>query len=562
MTCNTFLCWATALLCLLLAQESSALPETDYGPILDLGYAKYQGVRYSSLGFNLFQGIPYAAPPVGNLRWRAPVPIEKYLNNHDKNVARNATHPGKICVQGATTWGSNTTINLPSQSEDCLVMDVYTPLLPRSKNLPIAVNIHGGGYITGYNLDNSHLSSYANGSLIIVNIQYRLGFYGFLGSNEIQKDGTANAGFLDQRAALEWIQRNAPAFGGDPKKVTIWGGSAGGGSVMAQMMLHGGEERPPFRAAAAEFPGFLPFKGPGIVNGQYQALLATTNCSTLQCLRDTPEPALDTATKNAYAIGWTQGRYGYGDFWVTPTVDGKAIKELPSDAFKNGHFSKVPLLTDHSSWEGEGFTNLSITTKADVQHNFERFWQIRNESFFKQLLSLYPPSTYDTTYFSNPTWKEVIAIFPSFAKVIGDQPWAQAAGIWGDVVIRCTSWVVATGSSGVGMPTWKMFVDAGYKLHGVSDSYIQGAPNSTGNPPLESAMKDYFVSFFVNADPNQPVPGVLAPASQQPHWPLYSSGGSQGAVLGVTDKTLDVIPDPEDSDKCRFYQKHNALIGV
>lgn len=198
-----------------------------------------------------------------------------------------------------------------------------------------------------------------------------------------------------------------------------------------------------------------------------------------------------------------------------------------------------------------------------MKNNFQRYWQIRNnDTFFKQLLSLSPLSAYGTAYFTDPIWALVTVVFPNFAKVIGDQPWAQAAGIWGDVTIRCSSWFVATGSSAAGMPTWKMFFDAGYKLHGVEDAYITGAPGSTGNPRLESAMKDYFVSFFVNTDPNQPVPGVMTPAPQKPHWPLYSSGGSQGAVLGVTDTTFDVITDPENSAKCRFYQKNNALIRV
>lgn len=105
-------------------------------------------------------------------------------------------------------------------------------------------------------------------------------------------------------------------------------------------------------ARRSEFPGFLPFKDTEVINGQYQALLTATACSTMKCLRSLSEDALNSATKKAFAIGWAHGHYGYGDFWVTPTVDGEVIKELPSNAFKNGHFSKVPLLTDHSSWEG------------------------------------------------------------------------------------------------------------------------------------------------------------------------------------------------------------------
>jgi carboxylesterase type B len=107
----------------------------------------------------------------------------------------------------------------------------------------------------GYNIggsttyDGSKFVSLSTGRVIYVQIQYRLGPYGFLASKEIKKEGVANAGLLDQRAALDWVQRNIHAFGGDPGKVTIWGGSAGGGSVTDQLIMYGGASNPPFRAA-------------------------------------------------------------------------------------------------------------------------------------------------------------------------------------------------------------------------------------------------------------------------------------------------------------------------
>lgn len=118
------------------------------------------------------------------------------------------------------------------------------------------VQIHGGGYAsrnaetyTGYALVNQ-----SQGGLIFVTIQYRLNAFGWLGSEEVMADGTANAGLLDQRLALEWVQRHISAFGGDPEKVTISGNSAGGGSVMNQMILHGGKKERVFRGAIAEYP--------------------------------------------------------------------------------------------------------------------------------------------------------------------------------------------------------------------------------------------------------------------------------------------------------------------
>ena len=118
------------------------------------------------------------------------------------------------------------------------------------------VQIHGGGYAGGNaeTYPGYALVNQSRGDLIYVSIQYRLGAFGFLSSAEIRENGAANAGFLDQRAALMWVQRNIRAFGGDPAKVTIIGGSAGGGSVLNQMILYGGQANPPFRSAISERP--------------------------------------------------------------------------------------------------------------------------------------------------------------------------------------------------------------------------------------------------------------------------------------------------------------------
>lgn len=117
----------------------------------------------------------------------------------------------------------------------------------------MVVFIHGGGYTVGSSSgqDGSEFASFANGSIVHVQIQYRLGSFGFLSSQEVRGNGSANVGLLDQRAALEWVQRHISAFGGDPTRVTIWGGSAGGGSVTNQMILNGANSTPPFHAAIA-----------------------------------------------------------------------------------------------------------------------------------------------------------------------------------------------------------------------------------------------------------------------------------------------------------------------
>ncbi|KAI5239119.1 hypothetical protein E4T42_08797 [Aureobasidium subglaciale] len=193
------------------------------------------------ISVNSYLGIPYAAPPVGDLRWRAPVPISQHNNYTKGNILKATTHTVQ-CVQGLPQWSTTVpllTTALPGgasieSSEDCLHLDILTPSDAQSSDLPVPLNIHGGGYTlgNGANAGGPNFVSRSNGSLIFVSIQYRLGGYGFLSSDPIQEDGSANTRLLDQRTAIGWAQRNICAFGGDLSKTTIWGGSAGGGAII------------------------------------------------------------------------------------------------------------------------------------------------------------------------------------------------------------------------------------------------------------------------------------------------------------------------------------------
>lgn len=216
-------------------------------------------------------GIRYAQAPVGDLRWRAPQNIEA-KNNYSSTRVMDASQVGPECVQGMPAWiyVNGTYPGPPMGSEDCLLLDVLKPANPTSSSLPVVAFIHGGGACfsalkkcqlahgaLGYDLGSAEsypgfsAVNQSNGNMIWVSLQYRLSAYGFLSSEEIRENGNANTGLLDQRSALEWIQRHIAAFGGDPTRVTIWGNSAGGGSVMNQMILYGGASSPPFRAVIA-----------------------------------------------------------------------------------------------------------------------------------------------------------------------------------------------------------------------------------------------------------------------------------------------------------------------
>lgn len=195
-------------------------------PVVDLGYVKYSGYQNATAGINYYRGIRYAEAPIGEWRWRAPRPIE--LNASYAGQTINASQTGPYCYQGQQISDPPEEAGLVvtgPMSEDCLLLDVYVPMNPVSDYLPVMFQIHGGGYTNGWanTFPGDALVNHSNGNMIYVSIQYRLGMFGFLGGSEIAQNGVRNAGLLDQRAALDWVQRNIRAFGGDPAQVTIIG---------------------------------------------------------------------------------------------------------------------------------------------------------------------------------------------------------------------------------------------------------------------------------------------------------------------------------------------------
>lgn len=213
------------------------------------------------------------------------------------------------------------------------------------------VQIHGGGYTEGSAQDypGDAIVHASNGSMIYVSIQYRLGIFGFLAGGQVADDGVLNAGLLDQRAALDWVQRNIRAFGGDPARVTIEGGSAGGGSVTFQLIATGAADSPPFSAAIAEYPWWQPMLNASQQEQLYFTALQLSNCSSVSCLRALPESTLALLGQRVENASYPTGGDGYGVYYYGPVVDGEFVRDLPDVEFKRGHFYDVPLLVDHDA---------------------------------------------------------------------------------------------------------------------------------------------------------------------------------------------------------------------
>ncbi|KAF7342030.1 COesterase domain-containing protein [Mycena venus] len=235
----------------------------------------------------------------------------------------------------------------------------------------------------------------SNGGLIAVALQYRLGLLGFLSGSAIRANPTSgpNNGLFDQRAGLEWIQRNIAAFGGDPTKVTIGGESSGGGSVALHLTAFGGEKNPPFRAAVIESPGLDPFYTTDHTEQCFGNVTKQVGCDgvsdVVACLRKASIGAIVSAVNNKPSTCKYE-----------PVIDGNYIPDITTKLLSAGKFTKVPLLAGHNAQDGSIFvgTPQSITTDADIVTAILKRYPGLSKATTDAMLVTYPPASSTTPW--------------------------------------------------------------------------------------------------------------------------------------------------------------------
>jgi para-nitrobenzyl esterase len=337
-----------------------------------------EGINLSS-GVATYRGIPFAMPPVGKLRWSAPLPPIKW-----KGV-RKADKFGNNPMQKAVFGDMN--FRAEKMSEDCLYLNVWTPAKSPTDKLPVLVYFYGGGFVAGDGSENRYDGeALAKKGIVAVTLNYRLGIFGFFAHPELTKESpnksSGNYGLLDQNAALLWVRNNIAAFGGDPNKITIAGESAGSISVSAQMasplsknLIAGaiGQSGAMINPTLDAIP--LP---EGETNGKKIAL--KMGYQEVEKLRSIPATELlELASKNG--------------FETRAVVDGYFLTKLPSEVFKAGEQSKVPLLT--------GWTSTEVPYQAFMQGQQptpENYAKLVREKYAERgdaVLQLYPGGTQD-----------------------------------------------------------------------------------------------------------------------------------------------------------------------
>ncbi|KAE9408457.1 alpha/beta-hydrolase [Gymnopus androsaceus JB14] len=526
-----------------LSHRSTNTSNTASAPIIDLGYAQYQGVYDSVNNVTNYLGVRYAAPPVGDLRWRAPQPP---ANNNSVGVQQANTQPNP-CPQAPMGLASTNPLEAQSSltrradppgtgPEDCLFLNVYFPgdTIP-TEPLPTLVWIHVRVYTEGFadEFTGSDLLREANNEIVAVIIQYRLGLFGFLPGSEVKANGNLNAGLLDQHFALRWVQSHISQFGGDPTKVTIWGESAGAGSVLQHIVAHDGQTSPQLFRGAITSSTFLPSQymyNDTIPELLYSEVVAQTNCSSavdsLTCLRSANETLLQTINTNINVGGF------FGTFVFVPVIDGTFITQRPTEALKQGKVNGKALLSITNTNEGVIFVN---------QTN-----PITNVSLYAG--TLFPK-------FGSKQDSKTAELYASLGT-----PLEQDDAIMAESILICPTFYLL---SAFPNSSWKGQFAIPPAHHGQDLAYYFPT-SSFGTPAFNNtqflaAFSGAFMSFVVSQDPNDKIAPTITPS-----WDMYSNGSTVMVFNQTADDLPDVHADTADAtqlERCSFWDSVGVLTG-
>ncbi len=474
----------------------------------------------NSASIRIFRGIPFATPPVGDLRWKPPEPPGKW-----KGV-RDATRFGPRAMQ-RNIFG-DMIFRASGTSEDCLYLNVWTPAKAAREKLPVLVYFYGGGFVAGDGSEPRYDGErMARKGMVAVTVNYRLGVFGFFAHPELTKESphhaSGNYGLLDQAAALQWVQKNIRAFGGNPKQVTIAGESAGSISVSAQMASPLSKNL--IAGAIGESGSILgtlsavPLAEAEQIGVKFAAGLGLGERPTLSALRGLSAEQLLEATAKP------------GVPWFRPTVDGYFFPKPPPEIFSAGEQAHVPLLAG-SNTEESGFRGVLGRDEPTV------------ENYRKALERLYPGKS-----------EEVFKLYPAGNK---NEVMDAAQDLAGDRFISLSTWKwidLATKTGGTSTYYYlyarpRPAVASGTQnhtsrgaVHSAEIEYALGNLNynkvyawTPDDYKVSSTMQDYFANFIKTGDPNGP--GL-------PRWPEFRLG--QRMIIDV-----DTRPESEQHVRARY----------
>ncbi|PTD10342.1 hypothetical protein HYE67_007195 [Fusarium culmorum] len=502
------------------------------GPFVDLGYSQYEGNVLSSDIYE-YLGIRYAKSTFGDMRWKAPVAPDSTTE------VLKAQKYAPFCPGVNDRLGS--TID-----EDCLFVNVWAPANATSDSkLPVMVFFQSGGYIRNASpyINGSGLVTASNNSIIYVNFNYRVGMFGFLAGKEIKEDGDLNAGLLDQRFLLKWVQEHIQEFGGDSERVILHGQSAGAGSVALQLAAYGGKDEGLFAGAIAESVFMPGLPEPNDIQYQFDRVINATNCSeeddTLACLRGMDSSALQAQNIKAPFDGRDYRSY----FYWAPTTDGDMFPDFPSELYKKGNFAKVPLLTGSCTNEG---SNYAVNAGSSAQ--FIRYMQ--NEYPYlttkdtETILELYPKEPalpkHDIWFPSaSRAYAEVTFVCPTNNMLDAYAEHADPETLWSyRYNVQITEFI----EDGLGVP----HVANAPAVFGPDYTAAKAGPSyRTYNAPMIPVVQSYWISFVHNLDPNKDR------YEGTPKWENWGDD-QRRLVFELNNNTMETV-DQGQKDRCQAW---------
>jgi para-nitrobenzyl esterase len=504
---------------------AAAAPRAGSDPIVTTDGGAVRGITVPG-GF-AFRGLPYAAPPTGNLRWRAPQPPAAWSG------VRDATQFAPSCPQPPNLF-------LPPGplDEDCLYLNVSTPTLRRDAERPVLVWIHGGGWTQDAGRDYDGTKLAADG-IVVVTINYRLGALGFLAHPALASvpgGPSGNYGHMDQQAALRWVQRNIRRFGGDPDNVTIAGQSAGALSVLVHLVSGG--SRGLFDRAIVQSGSFA-LTQLSLAQGEAfgQAFAAKAGCAdqTAACLRNLPVSTLLDPNNFPGAA-------------IPGIIDGAVLKESLGTALAAGRFARVPIINGVNHDEQRLFVillGLTVTGGSFVPLLEQ---PITPENYQRNIASVLGVSDaraasiaaeYPTDAYSSPDI--------AFSTLDNDASWAcPALQMEGWLAKRVPTFAYEFNDEN---PPPRYFPPLGVATHGNELPYIFDQPNAPIQAPfspaseaLAASMRAAWESFAASGDPA---------SESNLRWPLFNA--TQQRVLSLATPEAVVTRDFASRHHCSFW---------
>jgi para-nitrobenzyl esterase len=450
---------------------SNAYPQTD--PTVAVTGGTIQGRALAAPGGAVFRGIPFAAPPVGDLRWKETQPVKPWAGT------LKTVEYGAPCSQIASGWNDKVAA---AAKEDCLFLNVWTSEWPAKGKKQVMFWIHGGANMGGSAMGFAGIEPHFDGErlarhgVVIVTINYRLGVFGFIAHPELTAESprkaSGNYGLMDQIAALNWVRDNIAKFGGDPANVTIFGQSAGGHDT--GLLLTSSLARGLFHKAIAE-------SGTVIIGARITPTLAQLEQAGVTMAQKLNAPATGAIKflRTLSAADILKGSPAYGGGGSNrpePNIDGHVITKLPAEVFRAGEQAPVPFMLGNNGRE--------------------RSVQGGAEGLKKAMADFYGPLA-----------EKAAALYgqpPSYA------PWGDAnAQFATDTQFRCSTVQIANWHSAK-FPTWEYEFTRGYEPRGASHSwelqYMFGTLLPSAADPMDRKLSDqmqvYWTNFAKNGNPN------------------------------------------------------------